>query len=158
MSGPPDGSAVVLGVCLGPGGVPKRAVERAAVGALGLAGDGHRFRLHGGPDRAVCILTEEEVLSLAEDGVGTGAPGTFGENLLLGGLDPVLLRPGDRLEVGDEVVLELHDVRAPCRTLRGLDPRLPDLMLGRSGWLCRVVRGGTVAPGMEVRRIPAPVP
>jgi MOSC domain-containing protein YiiM len=142
--------ALVLGVCLGPGGIPKHPVPRAQVGPLGLEGDRHRYRLHGGPDRAVCLLTADEVASLAADGVRAGAPGTFGENLLVGGLDPKPLRPGDRLAIGPQVVLELFDVRAPCRTLSSLDPRFPDLMLGRSGWVCRVIRGGTLEPGMPV--------
>ena len=143
--------ARVVAVCLGEGGIPKGEVPRARVGPLGLEGDRHRFRLHGGPDRAVCVLSEAETLSLARDGVEVDGPGAYGENLLLAGVDFSELRPGDRLRVGEEVVLELFDVRAPCRTLKPLDARFPELMLGRSGWLCRVVEGGDVAPGMAVR-------
>lgn len=149
MSGTETG-ARVLGVCLGPGGIPKHPQGRATLGLLGLVGDAHRFRLHGGPDRAVCLLTAAEARSLATDGVPDRGPGTFGENLRIEGLDPAALRPGDRLAIGPEVLLELHDVRAPCRTLAPLDPRFPDLMIGRSGWLCRVVRGGSLEPGMDV--------
>lgn len=147
--------ARVLGVCVGPGGIPKHRVPSALVGPLGLAGDAHRYRLHGGPDRAVCILTEAEAASLVADGVPVAGAGTFGENLLLGGLDPHLLRPGDQLAIGPEVVLELFDVREPCRTLAPLDRRFPELMTGRSGWVCRVVRGGALEPGMAVAHRPA---
>ncbi len=153
--GPGGAGARVLGVCLGPGGIPKHPQERATLGALGLLGDGHRFRMHGGPNRAVCLLTADEARSLAADGVVDHGPGTFGENLRIAGLDPTGLRPGDRLAIGSEVVLELHDVRAPCRTLVPLDRRFPDLMIGRSGWLCRVVRGGILEPGMDVVHTPA---
>ena len=147
-------SGTVLGVCIGPGGIPKREVPRAVVGELGLEGDAHRFRLHGGPDRAVCLLSAEEVASLAADGVHVDGPGAYGENLLVEGLDPKLLRPGDRVSIGPEVILELFDVRAPCRVLQSLDPRFPDLMQGRSGWVCRVIQGGMVEPGMSVDRMP----
>ncbi len=149
------GEGRVLAVCLGPGGIPKHPVPRAAVGPLGLEGDGHRFHLHGGPDRAVCLLFETEVASLAADGVSPTTPGTFGENLRLEGIDPARLRPGDRLHIGPEVLLELVDVREPCATLRSVDRRFPDLFVGRSGFLARVIRSGELAPGMAVRVVPA---
>ncbi len=42
------------------GGVPKRAVARAACGKLGLEGDSHDdVRSHGGPNRALCVYTLE---------------------------------------------------------------------------------------------------
>jgi len=34
------------------GGVPKRPVPEARVGAAGLAGDAQRWKHHGGPQRA----------------------------------------------------------------------------------------------------------
>ncbi len=141
----------VVAVCVGPGGVPKRPVESARVGELGLEGDRHRMAFHGGPDRAVCLLTVEDVRSLEADGVRVEGPGAFGENLLIEGLEPGSLRPGDRLVI-EEVELELHDVRAPCRTLTPLDPRFPALMLGRSGFMARVLRGGELRPGQPVQR------
>ena len=84
------------------------------------------------------------------DGVACEPPGAFGENLLVEGLDRASLRPGDRLQVGDEVLLELHDVREPCGTLRKLDRRFPDLLVGRSGWVCRVLAEGVARPGQAV--------
>lgn len=154
-SAPPGGAGVVLAVCLGPGGIPKAPVASARVGLLGLEGDAHRYRGHGGPKRALCLLGAEEVEALRQDGVPVEGPGAFGENLLTRGLDCARLRPGERLLVGDEregVLLELEDVREPCATLRALDARFPDLMLGRSGWLCSVLSGGILRPGMPIRR------
>ncbi|MCB9914161.1 MAG: MOSC domain-containing protein [Planctomycetes bacterium] len=145
----------VAAVCLGPGGVPKHEVESAEVGALGLAGDGHRFHLHGGPDRAVCLFSRELAALLEADGVRPIAPGDFGENLCTEGLDLGALRIGDRLAVGDALVLEISDVRTPCKTLRGIDARFPDLMVGRSGWLARVLTPGTVRRGDALRRLDA---
>lgn len=145
--------ARIVAVCTGSGGIPKHPVTSAVVGPLGLEGDGHRFHLHGGADRAVCLLSTEVYAALREDGVDCDAPGTFGENVLTEGLDDATLRPGDRLRLGDEVVVEIHDVRAPCKTLKSVDARFPDLMLGRSGWVCRVVTGGTLRPGTSIERL-----
>lgn len=148
-------AGTVLAVCTGPGGIPKHAVESARVAELGLEGDAHRYRYHGGPNRAVCLFSIEDYRALEKDGVHATAPGAYGENLLTEGLDYAKLGAGDRLRVGDEVVLEIHDVREPCRTLKPLDARFPTLMLGRSGFLCRVVTGGVVRPGMTIERVDA---
>ena len=98
----------VVAVCKGPGGIPKHPVDEARVDADGLEGDAHRFHLHGGRDRAVCLFFLSDYASLQADGVSCEPPGAFGENLTLDGLDPTLLRAGDRLRVGDEVRLEIH--------------------------------------------------
>lgn len=145
-------AAEIVAVCVGGGGIPKHPVDSSAVGELGLEGDGHRYRGHGGANRAVCLLSVEAYESLRDDDVECDAPGTFGENVLTRGLDDASLRPGDRLRLGDEVVIEIHDVRAPCKTLKSVDARFPELMVGRSGWVCRVVETGTIRPGMTIER------
>lgn len=145
-------TGVVLAVCLGPGGIPKHAVDAAQVQELGLVGDGHRFKFHGGAHRAVCLFAIEDYATLRRDGVPCAEPGTFGENVLTESLDYAALRPGDELTIGDEVVIAIHDVREPCGTLRKVDKRFPDLMLGRSGFVCSVVRGGTLRAGMMIGR------
>lgn len=145
----------VIAVCVGPGGIPNHPVESAHADANGLEGDAHRFHLHGGADRAVCLITQDEVDALERDGVPKRPHGAFGENLRLGGIDPSVLRPGDRLAIGDEAVIELFEVREPCKTLRSLDARFPDLMVGRSGWVGRVVEPGELRAGQSVVRRPA---
>jgi MOSC domain-containing protein YiiM len=149
-------TGTVIAVCLGPGGIPKHAVASARVGPLGLEGDLHRYRFHGGAHRAVCLFSIEDYRALALDGVAAEPPGAFGENLLTQALDYAKLRAGDRLAVGGEVLLEIDDVREPCKTLKPLDARFPGLMVGRSGFLCRVLREGTVSPGMTIRALADP--
>ena len=151
MSHSVENSGIVTAVCLGPGGIPKTAVESARVERLGLVGDAHRFHLHGGEDRAICLFSVEDYASLANDGVDASPPGAYGENLTTEGLDYAGLRPGDRLRVGDEVLIEIHDVRQPCRTLQSIDRRFPSLMVGRSGWVCRVLEEGEIRPGVPIR-------
>lgn len=150
-----DARGTLLAVCVGPGGIPNHSVESARADANGLEGDKHRFHLHGGEDRAVCLITQAEVDALERDGVPQRPHGAFGENLRLDGIDPAVLRPGDRLAIGDEVVVELFEVREPCKTLRSLDSRFPDLMVGRSGWVGRVVRPGELRAGQPVVRAAA---
>jgi MOSC domain-containing protein YiiM len=142
----------ILAVCIGPGGIPKQAVPEARVTPNGLEGDKQRYRIHGGPNRALCLFSSADYASLRRDGVPCESPGTFGENVLVEGLDFAQLLPGDRLALGGEVEIELFDVREPCGTLKSVDARFPDLMLGRSGFVCRVLHEGLLRPGMRVRR------
>lgn len=137
----------IAALCLGPGGIPKSQVDAAVAGELGLEGDAHRYHLHGGADRAVCILSIETLRGLEADDVRPLVAGDFGENLLTEGLDLASLRPGCRLEVGDEVCLEITDVREPCQVLEEVDARFPDLLVGRSGWLARVLETGLIRRG-----------
>jgi len=148
-------SGVVVAVCIGPGGIPKTPVGSARAERAGPRGDRHRNRHHGCERRAVSVLSLADYRALREDGVRDAGPGTYGENLLLDGLDLADARPGDRLEVGPEAVLVLEDVRLPCGVLCSVDPRFPDLMTGRSGWLCSVERPGELAPEQGVRLVPA---
>lgn len=140
----------IVAVCTGGGGIPKHEVESASVSELGLTGDAHRFRRHGGRDRAVCLFAEEDYRALQRDGVSAPPPGAFGENVLTRSLDYRAVRPGDILRLGDEVVLEVFDVRQPCATLEAIDRRFPNLMVGRSGFVCRVIEGGVLRAGLAI--------
>jgi kynurenine formamidase len=47
---------------LSPGGVPKRPVPTARVTRAGIEGDAHRHaEQHGGPDRALCLFSLEQI-------------------------------------------------------------------------------------------------
>ena len=47
--------------------------------------------------------------------------------------------------------IEITMVRVPCSNLTLIDERLPNGILGRSGWMARVIRGGMVRPGDAAR-------
>jgi len=99
------------------GGVPKRQVPGAAVTLEGLDGDKQRDRKHHGrPFQAVSVWSAEVIEELASAGHAI-MPGSVGENLTLSGLPWASLRPGARLRVGEEVLLELSFDAVPCRNL-----------------------------------------
>lgn len=145
-------SGVVLAVCVGEGGIPKLAVDAALVTPLGVEGDKQRFHFHGGRNRAVCLFSIEDYRALQRDDVKCDPPGAFGENVLTEGLDFKRLKADDELTIGDVVRIAIHDVREPCKTLKSVDARFPNLMLGRSGFVCRVVQPGLIRAGMTVAR------
>jgi MOSC domain-containing protein YiiM len=135
------------------GGVPKGTVDSAIeVTASGLAGDRQRdLRIHGGPDRAVCLFSQEQIDALRNEGHPIGR-GTTGENLTISGLDWNLLRPGVRLSVG-EVTLEITRPAHPCRNIAGsfADGDFSRLSAkihpGRGRIYARVLTPGMIRPG-----------
>jgi MOSC domain-containing protein YiiM len=95
------------------GGVPKRAVAEARVGRLGLEGDAHDYRHHGGPERAVCLFPLELIRALAAEGHAI-APGAIGENVTTEDLDWSLVGPGAHLQLGDQVLVQVTRYTSPC--------------------------------------------
>ena len=132
------------------GGMPKRPVAEAKVTSEGVAGDWQKNRkYHGGPNRAVCIYSEELYAWLREKGVEV-SNGDIGENFTTRGIDLQKLAKGSRLRVGKDCVVQITDVRVPCGQLRKWDGDLPELIVGRSGWVGKVVKEGVVRAGDEV--------
>lgn len=142
-------------------GIRKHPVPgRVRVTAQGLDGDHVLNRKHhGGPDQAVYVYTREDYDHWSEALGRTLEPGTFGENLLIGGLESAGVRIGERFRVG-EVLLEVTAPRIPCGTLGA---RMEDAgfvkrfaRARRPGFYTRVLAGGEVGRRDEVTRIPAP--
>lgn len=142
-----------------PGGVPKRAVQAVTVGPLGLEGDGvNHPKIHGGPDRAVCLWALDRILALQAEGHPV-FPGAVGENVTLSGLDWDELAPGTVLEFGDGdgVRLEVASYTSPCRTIAAYFAGEQFKRISQErhpGWsrlYARVLRGGTLTTGDPVR-------
>ncbi len=96
------------------GGVPKRPVCEARVTEQGVEGDRQRnLKVHGGPDRAVCLYSLDVIAQLQQAGHSI-EPGCAGENLTLAGIDWELVQPGVRLTVGPDVELEVMSYTVPC--------------------------------------------
>src|ERR1700730_9317068 len=82
------------------GGVPKVAVPSAEVTRLGIAGDLHANpHIHGGPDKAVLLVTAEGIDELTAAGFPLFI-GALGENITTRGLDRRSVRVGQRYQIG----------------------------------------------------------
>ena len=98
------------------GGVPKRPLRRADVNELGITVDKQiHTKVHGGPDRALCLYSLERIQALQMEGHPI-YPGSVGENVTITGLDWDLVRPGVRLRLG-EVVIEITSYTVPCNLI-----------------------------------------
>ncbi len=144
------GFGTLVQVSTSAGGMPKLALPEAAVTLDGVADDWQKNRkYHGGRDRAVCLFGAEGYDRLRRDYGIDLSPGCLGENFTTAGVDLDALGPGVALAVGP-CRIQITAVRVPCRSLHQWDKRLMKAILGRSGWVCRVVTPGTVRPGDTV--------
>jgi MOSC domain-containing protein YiiM len=136
--------------------IGKRPVtEPVAVRLLGLDGDEVGSpQHHGGPDQAVYVYTVEDYAWWSDELGRELEPGTFGENLTIAGLESASRCVGDRLRVGDEVVLEVTAPRIPCSTLAGRmgDPTFVRRFARalRPGLYVRVIETGSLRTGDAV--------
>lgn len=141
------------------GGVPKTAVPAARVTKDGLEGDRVAHpRFHGGPDRAVCLYSQERIDALRAEGHAI-FPGAIGENVTIAGLDWDRVVPGARLEVGD-VLLEVTKYTTPCNTTApyvsgDLARYHQDHNPGWSRVYARVLREGQIHQGTTARLVDA---
>ena len=141
------------------GGVPKLPIRRAVVTKLGLAGDKQRDRRHhGGPERAVCLFSLEEIIRLQAEGHPI-YPGSTGENVTVAGIDWAALDLGACLQLGDAVLLQISSYTVPCSNIAesfqdGEFKRISQkLHPGESRLYARVLRGGTLLVGQPVRLV-----
>lgn len=150
-------AARIFSLQVSDGGVPKLPIREAVVTETGVHGDRQRnLKHHGGPDRALCLLALEVILALQAEGHPI-YPGSTGENVTITGLDWAALQLGDRLLLGDDVVIELTSYTVPCQNIResfagGTFNRLAQKPHpGQSRLYARVLQAGTVRVGQPVQ-------
>ena len=139
------------------GGVPKLAIREAEVTELGLTGDDHKFPdIHGGPERAVCLFSLERILELQSEGHPI-FPGAVGENITISGIDWKDVTPGQKLSLGEEVLVEITSYTSPCNSIpesfvAGEYQRISQkLHPGYSRVYARVLRPGRIVVGQPVQ-------
>lgn len=118
----------------------------------GLVGDSH-----AGPARSgrwqISLLAWESIERLIQEHDLSAVAGSFAENLTTVGLDTSRLQVGDRLKIGDQVVLEVEQLG-----------KLPEIahtfsfqghsLLPAKGVFCGVIVGGTTKVGDEISVLP----
>jgi MOSC domain-containing protein YiiM len=147
------------------GGLPKLAIEGSVMlNPDGVEGDRHRDpRIHGGPDKAVLMMSADLIDSLIDRGFRVPY-GALGENLTVAGLDPRAWRFGQRYRIGADAVIELTRLRIPCSNLNVYGPQIkPELYdaqckagditsphWAHGGFYARVVHCGLLMPNAPV--------
>ncbi|MBP2000972.1 MOSC domain-containing protein YiiM [Paenibacillus shirakamiensis] len=115
----------------------------------GLEGDAQANLIHhGGPDKALCLYSEEHY-SYWNDELGLDfAAAAFGENVTLQGLTEPEVHIGDVFKWG-EAKIQVTQPRQPCFKL-AIKHGVPEMVLkvqqtGYTGFYCRVLQEGRVS-------------
>lgn len=139
----------VVSINVSSGGIPKHSVTTCAVSVEGLEGDGHDHAKHASPNRAVSLIDREILDQLNAEGYDV-PPGAVGENITVENLQLQSLEPGDNLTFLGGVQIELVEPRKPCFVLDPLGVHLKTDIVGRCGYLARVIVEGTIAAGESI--------
>jgi MOSC domain-containing protein YiiM len=113
----------------------------------GIEGDAHAGEWH----RQVSLLAGESI-----DGVKNVLPtlknGAFAENIITRGIDLSSLRIGDRLQIGDEVILEITQIGKECHNSGcAIKKATGDCIMPREGIFAQVIKGGTLTKHQQIK-------
>jgi MOSC domain-containing protein YiiM len=129
-------------------GEKKSPVERVRITEKGLEGDAHSGDWH----RQVSLLADESIAKMRGKGIEINF-GDFAENLTVQGIDLSNIDIGQRLQVGSAVVLEITQIGKECHQGCAIRQQVGDCVMPREGVFARVVKGGEVIVGDEVKLI-----
>ena len=127
-------------------GTAKRNAGKAEfVADYGLAGDAHGGEGH----RQVSLLSRQKIEDFREKGAKV-EDGDFGENLIVEGIDLSSLKQGTFLECAD-VVFEITQIGKECHDRCIIYNVMGDCIMPREGVFARVIRGGVISVGDEIK-------
>ena len=138
------------------GGVPKPRVDTLQVTIKGCEGDRQNdLKHHGGPSRAVCLMSMDVMERLQDEGHPISG-GTTGENLLISGIAWTEFKVGSVIQTG-AVTLRITSDAPPCNTIKAsfLDGKFKSLshkvMPQKTRWYAEVIREGVLHLGEAIR-------
>ena len=130
-----SGKIFSLQLCPGHRKPMQKVRSTEAIEQVGLKGDRHAIRDSA---RQILLIEKETLDSLSLQS------GEVKENITTEGLELMNLQYGEKLKVGDDVVLEITKACTPCSRMEEIRAGLLTKLGGRRGMLARVVAGGTI--------------
>ncbi len=130
-------------------GIVKRERESCVFTFLGIEDDAHAGDWH----RQVSLLAGESIDKVKE-AMPTLKNGAFAENIVTRGIDLAAIRVGDRLRLGDAVLLEITQIGKKCHNDGCVIKKATgDCIMPREGLFSRVIEGGTVTTGDAIETV-----
>jgi len=112
----------------------------------GLEGDAHAGEWH----RQVSLLAGESIDTVKEV-LPTLKNGAFAENIITRGIDLNTLNIGDRLQIGEEVLLEITQIGKECHNSGcAIKKATGDCIMPREGIFARVIHGGEIMKELTI--------
>ncbi|KPK23037.1 MAG: molybdenum cofactor sulfurase [Desulfobacterales bacterium SG8_35_2] len=146
--------AYVEAVCLShKKGIVKKEQDQVVVREnWGIEGDAHAGNWH----RQVSLLAGESIDGV-KDVLPTLKNGAFAENIITRGIDLSSLRIGDRLQIGDEVILEITQIGKECHNSGcAIKKATGDCIMPREGLFAQVIQSGTIAKQQQIKVVQEP--
>jgi MOSC domain-containing protein YiiM len=113
----------------------------------GLVGDAHADCC---THRQVSLLAMESIDRMRKLGFQVG-PGDFAENLTTEGSELLSLPIGTTISIGKEALLEVSQIGKECHSSCAIRQELGKCIMPREGIFARVIQGGCVRAGDDVR-------
>ncbi|MDX1415100.1 MAG: MOSC domain-containing protein [Candidatus Promineifilaceae bacterium] len=104
------------------------------------------------PSRQLNILSLEWLQKLENQGFKTG-PGEFGEQIIIQDLDVDALDQGERLQIGQQALVEITGPRHACSRLEAAQGLSNDIFGAIAGRMAKVITSGTIKVGDEVKLV-----
>ena len=136
---------ISLQICVGHR-EPMNPVDSARfIEGFGIEGDRHAVKSGARTVRQVLLMDEDTL-----EGFGLGI-GQVRENVTVRGIDLHEVPEGQRLALGDDVVVEITQFCAPCERMEEVRPGLREELFEQRGMLATVISGGAVNVGDQVQ-------
>jgi MOSC domain-containing protein YiiM len=112
----------------------------------GIEGDAHAGDWH----RQISLLAGESIDNVKEI-LPTLKNGAFAENIITRGFDLNAVKIGDRLQIGDKVLLEITQIGKECHNSGcAIKKATGDCIMPREGIFAKVIQGGEIEKDLAI--------
>ena len=137
----------IIAVCSAPekGMIKHDVREGDLIKEIGLKGDAHAGYMH----RQVSLISMEDIRTMMAK-LPNLVPGSFAENLTTEDFDLSKLKIGDRLKVGENIILEVSQIGKECHSHCEVFKQTGECIMPKKGIFTRVITGGHVKAGDSI--------
>ena len=149
MCDPMNETGKVIAVCTSPQKQTKKnnIKEGFLMENFGLMGDAH---CSSETHRQVSLLAIESIEKMRKMGLNVN-PGDFAENLTTKGIQLNQLPIGTNVQIGEEILLVISQIGKECHTRCAIYHQAGDCIMPKEGIFTRVLKGGNVKVGDEIK-------
>jgi MOSC domain-containing protein YiiM len=137
--------AYVEAVCISKkkGAVKKEQAAVVLKTGWGIENDAHAGDWH----RQISLLAGESIDTVRKI-IPALRNGAFAENIITRGIDLAALKIGDRLQVGEQIILEITQIGKECHNKScAIKKATGDCIMPREGLFAKVIQGGRAQAG-----------
>jgi MOSC domain-containing protein YiiM len=128
-------------------GIPKSNTDRIKlIEGYGIEGDAHAGNWH----RQVSFLALESIEKMKQKGLINLKPGAFAENITTEFLSLPGLKPGTRMKIGNNSVIEITQIGKECHSRCAIYYSAGDCVMPKEGIFAKVITGGEISAGDEI--------